>query len=80
MSIQLPPSEQSAAEQLVALGKFASVEEVVVEGVRRLVSSEQLREQVQAGIEQANQGDLVDHDTLFAKLRDLATASNADAE
>lgn len=80
MSIQLPPNEQSAAERLVALGKFRSVEEVVVESVRRLVSSEKLREQVQAGIDQADRGELLDHDTVFAKLRSLAAASDIAGE
>ncbi len=69
MNIQLPPNEQNAAEHLVAIGKFASVEDVVVESVRRLVSSEKLREQVQVGIDQADRGEVVDHDTVFEKLR-----------
>ena len=80
MIICLPPNEQSAAEHLVAKGKFTSVEEVVVESVRRLVSSEQLQEQVQAGIDQADRGELLDHDTVFTKLRSLAEASDAAAE
>ena len=80
MSIQLPPNEQRAAEHLVALGRFGSVEEVVVESVRRLVSSETLREQIQVGIDQADRGELVDHDTVFARLRSLAAASDSAAE
>ena len=80
MSIDLPPNEQNAAEHLVAMGKFKSVEEVVVESVRRFVSSEKLREQVQTGIDQADRGELLDHDTVFAKLRSLAAASDTAAE
>ncbi|MDZ4850641.1 MAG: hypothetical protein SGI77_15250 [Pirellulaceae bacterium] len=74
MSIQLPPSDQQAAEQLVAMGRFSSVEEVVSEGIRRLVSSEEIRSKVQIGIDQADLGELVDHDTAFERLRELAAS------
>jgi len=80
MSIQLPPSDQQAAEQLVAMGRFASIEEVVSEGIRRLVSTEQLRAKVQVGIEQADRGKVVDHDTAFDKLRSLAATLDVQAE
>jgi antitoxin ParD1/3/4 len=72
MSIQLPPSHQKAAEQLVAMGRFSSVEDVVSEGIRRLLSAEQLRAQVQIGVEQADRGEVTDHDAVFERLRSLA--------
>jgi putative addiction module CopG family antidote len=72
MSIQLPPSDQKAAEQLVAMGRFSSVEDVVSEGIRRLLSAEQLRAQVRIGVEQADRGELTDHDAAFERLRTLA--------
>lgn len=74
MSIQLPPTDQQAAEELVAMGRFSSVEDVVSVGIRQLLSAEQLRAKVQVGIDQADRGEVVDHDAAFATLRSLAVA------
>jgi predicted transcriptional regulator len=49
----------------------------LTEGLRLLVSSERLRQQVQEGIEQADRGELVDHDTVFGQLRAMAAATQA---
>jgi Arc/MetJ-type ribon-helix-helix transcriptional regulator len=72
MNIQLPPSDQIAAEQLVEIGRFASIEEVVSEGIKRLVSGEEFAAKVRTGIEQANRGEMVAHDTAFQRLRESA--------
>lgn len=80
MSIQLPPGDQLAAEQLVAMGRFSSVEEVVSEGIRRLVSNEEIRSKVQIGIEQADCGELVEHETAFGRLRELAESYGSQRE
>jgi len=40
MSIQLPPGDQRAAESLVASRRFASIEEVVSEGIRAATTYE----------------------------------------
>ena len=80
MSIQLPPGDQLAAEQLVAMGRFSSVEEVVSEGIRRLVSNEQIRSKVQIGIDHADRGELVDHETAFGRLRELAASYDIQAK
>ncbi|EMB13330.1 hypothetical protein [Rhodopirellula europaea] len=37
-----------------------------------LVSNEKLREAVQVGIDQADKGELHDHDTVFAQLKAMA--------
>jgi hypothetical protein len=39
------------------------------EAVRLLISREQLKQKVQVGIEQADHGMLLDHDTVFGQLR-----------
>lgn len=77
MSIQLPPNDQQAAEALVAMGRYSSVEDVVSEGVRQLFKSEQLRAKVQIGINQADRGEVVDHDTVFLRLRSLAESNDS---
>jgi putative addiction module CopG family antidote len=72
MDIQLPQDQQSAIEAMVTSGRFSSVQEAVSEGIRMLVSNEKLREAVQAGIDQADRGELHDHDTVFAHLKAMA--------
>ena len=77
MDIQLPQEQQSAIEALVSNGRFGSVEEAVSEGIRLLVSNEKLRQAIQVGIDQADNGELHDHDTVFAQLKAVAAeASN----
>ena len=72
MDIQLPQDQQSAIEAMVTNGRFSSVQEAVSEGIRLLVSNEKLREAVQVGIDQADRGELLDHDTVFAQLKAMA--------
>jgi antitoxin ParD1/3/4 len=77
MTVDLPAEQQAIIELLVASGRFSSAEEALTEGLRLLVSSERLRQQVQEGIEQADRGELVDHDTVFGQLRAMAAATQA---
>jgi len=72
VNIQIPQDQLAMAEGLVAAGRFSSLDEVVAKGIRLLASSEQLRQQVQVGVEQADNGELVDHDTVFSQLRAMA--------
>ncbi|MCA9158231.1 MAG: hypothetical protein KDA72_07890 [Planctomycetales bacterium] len=74
MSIQLPPNDRHAAKALVATGRFTSVEEVVSEGIRQLFNSEQLRAKIRVGIDEADRGEVVDHDTVFSRLRLFAAS------
>lgn len=80
MHIHLPQEQLAIIEGLVSTGRFATVEEAVAEGIRLLASNERLRQQVQEGIEQADRGDVIDHDTVFAGLRTMANAAKADKE
>ena len=79
LNIDLAPNQQELLTDLVAAGRFSSVGEAVREGVQLLISREDLRRQVQLGVEQADRGDLVDHDTVFAQLRKLAGAADDSA-
>jgi len=72
VNVQIPQDQLAMVESLVAAGRFTSLDEAVSEGIRLLASSEQLRQLVQHGVEQADCGDLVDHDTVFSQLRALA--------
>ena len=72
MEIQLAGEQRTVIENLVATGRFPSVEAVVLEGVRLLTANERLRSQVQIGINQADHGDVLDHDTVFEQLKRMA--------
>ena len=63
MSIELPPQDLEA-EEIVALGRFSSIDEVISEGIHRLLITEQLRAKVQVGIDQTDRGKLIDHNTV----------------
>ena len=69
---QFPQDQRSAIEALVNAGRFSSAQEAVSEDIRLLVSNEKLKEAVQIGIEQADNGELHDHDTVFAQLKAMA--------
>ena len=75
MDIRIPQEQQAIVERLVAAGRFSSAQEAISEGIRLLASNEKLRQEIQTGIEQADRGEVVDHDTVFAQLRALATAA-----
>ena len=77
MEIQLPEEHLSFIENLVALGRFSSTEDAVLEGIRLLAANERLRREVQIGIVQADEGDVYDHDTVFNQLRAMATAAQS---
>ena len=76
MNVQIPQEQQAIVEGLVAAGRFSSIGEAISEGIRLLASSEQLRQQVQIGIEQADRGEVIEHDTVFAQLKAMATAAS----
>jgi len=80
MNIELPPDQQAFLADLVAAGRFSSVGEAVREGVGLLISREDLKRQIQVGIDQADRGEVIDHDTVFRRLRTLAGAADESAQ
>jgi antitoxin ParD1/3/4 len=75
MNIRLPSDQLAKAENLVAIGRYQSLDELVAEGVRLLLSHEELRKEIQKGIDDVNRGDVVDHETVFATLRETVLKS-----
>lgn len=74
MNIDLSDEQQAVIENLVATGRFPSARDAITEGLRLLIARERLKQQVEMGIAQADRGELVDHDTVFAQLRATAAA------
>ena len=79
MNIDLPKEQMASIDSLVAAGRFSSAEEAICEGIRLLVSRERLRQQVRTGIDQADRGEVTDHDTVFAELRAMAAVQENEA-
>lgn len=77
MDVTLTPELEQLVQGKVASGHFNSANEVVLEGLRliqerdavRRERSEDLRREVQLGIDAANRGELVDGPRFFQRLR-----------
>lgn len=75
MHIELPAEQRAMVEGLVASGRFNSLNEAIGEAIELLVSREELKQTVQLGIEQADRGEIINHDTVFGQLRIMAAAA-----
>ncbi len=72
MQVDLPAEQQMFIENVVASGRFSSQNDAICEAVRLLVSRERLKDEIRIGVEQAERGMLIDHDTVFDHLRMMA--------
>ena len=72
MNIELPEDAVQFVEGLVASGQFASADEAVAEGVRLLMSRQQLRADIQKGIDQLDAGQGINGEEVFVELRERA--------
>ena len=77
MDIHIPEEQRSIIDSLVASGRFSSAQDAISEGLRLLVSNEKLRQEIQIGMDQADRGEVHEHDTVFAQLRAMATEAQA---
>lgn len=72
MNIDLPGEASQFIEGLVASGEYKSAEEAVTDGVRLLMSRQQLRADIQNGIDELNAGEGIEGKLVFAELRERA--------
>ncbi len=72
MHIDLPTDELTLIENLVAAGRYPSVADAISEAIHLLAAQEELRKEIQLGVDQADRGVLLDHDTVFGQLKSLA--------
>ena len=82
MHVFLPDDLQSFVASVVREGGFASESEVLSEALRLLRSREQLRHDVQAGVQQLDQGQFdeygqADRERFLADVRSTSTSSPA---
>lgn len=77
MTTPLPPDLQQFADRQIASGKYISLDDILLAGLRILAEQEQiyqgrfeeLREEVSLGAAQADRGELVDAPTEIEAIR-----------
>lgn len=78
LTVALPEALEAFVHQRVASGRFASASDVVREALTLLARREndreaaldEIRREIQSGIEQADAGQLRDGETVFAEIRE----------
>ena len=80
MNVQLSPDAMQFVEGLVSSGQYRSADEAVAAGVQLLMSQQQLRAEIQKGIDDADAGRVFDGDDVFAELRERARKLTESAE
>ena len=68
MNLDLPSEVNGFVRDLVSQGRFDSEESAVVEAVRLLMAREKLRAEIQTGVEQLDNGQWSDEETVFAEV------------
>jgi antitoxin ParD1/3/4 len=70
MNVHLPNDAMLFVEGLVASGEYNSANDAVVDGVRLLMSRQQVRADVHKGISELDAGLVIDGEQVFAELRE----------
>ena len=68
MNLNLPSDINTFIRSLVSDGRFDSEEAAIIEGVRMLMGREQLKAEIQVGIDQLDSGQYFDEETVFAEV------------
>jgi antitoxin ParD1/3/4 len=74
MTINIPSEMDQFVKELVSTGKYASEQAAVAEGLRLLMSREQLKAEIAKGIRDLDEGRWYDEETVFAGLEEDITA------
>ena len=59
MNLNLPSEVSNFVKGLVSQGRFNSEEDAIVEGVKLLMGREQLRSEIQKGVKQLEEGEIL---------------------
>lgn len=68
MNLNLPNEINDFVKGLVSQGRFDSEEAAVMEGIRLLMTREKLRSEIKKGVDQLDQGQWFDEETVFAEV------------
>ena len=80
MNIQLDPDAMQFVEGLVSSGQFESADAAVAAGVELLKSQQQLRAEIQKGIDELDAGQGIDGEVVFSELRERAKKTMESSE
>ncbi len=88
MNVSLTPELEQLIHRKVRTGVYLSASEVVSEALRLLeerdklqaLRLDELRNEIQVGIEQADRGELLDGPEAFEKLREKVRAGTGDGQ
>ena len=69
MNVELPNDVNEFVKDLVVSGRYQSEQEAVAEGLRLLMSREQLRKDIAGGFEKIDAGESVGEDELFQQIK-----------
>jgi antitoxin ParD1/3/4 len=78
MSVSVTPELEQFVRELLESGKFSSASEVICEGLKLLQDRyivyqtrlTELKQEIAIGIEQADRGELIDGEEVFAELEE----------
>ncbi len=78
MPITLPPELEKFIQSQISSGKYASIDEVFLAGIKLLAEREklyqgrfeELRSKIMIGVEEAEQGELLDSETVISNLQE----------
>jgi putative addiction module CopG family antidote len=74
MTINLPSDMEQFVKNLVVTGTYASEQEAINEGLRLLMSREQLKAEIAKGLQELDAGNSYDEETVFSELEEEITA------
>jgi antitoxin ParD1/3/4 len=88
MNVSLTPELQQFVQSRLASGRYQTASEVVREGLRLLEEREEaratalneIRAKIRRGIEQADQGELLDGDTVFEEIGQMSARRRANGK
>ncbi|MDZ4687205.1 MAG: hypothetical protein SH850_19175 [Planctomycetaceae bacterium] len=79
MPLALPDAQLDRVRSLMSSGEFADESAVVSAALELLERRQRFRALVQEGIDAADRGDVVDHETVFGELREYLATLPSDA-
>jgi antitoxin ParD1/3/4 len=88
MNVSLTPELEQFIQTQIESGKYSSAEEVVTAGIKLLEEREriykgrfeELKKEIEIGIEAAERGEVVDGETVFRELREKLQQRRQKAE
>jgi len=88
MNVSLTPELEQFVQSRLASGRYQTASEVVREGLRLLEEREEaratalneIRAKIRRGIEQADQGELLDGDTVFEEIGQMSARRRANGK